>query len=177
MNTRVLAKVIASLMEKHRPFVSRTIADEVIHRLTCNEPGLLVVQRDKGRIAHELITVDDLIESILVPHPTEDEAAWATTASLSPESRCLFIVHRRLQTLLQSLGVTAIDRGATHVNYALHDPVRVIPTEDEEQHGCISAVLRTGYIAEGRVLRQMMVIVRKYVCAPTPNAERQQDKE
>lgn len=54
-------------------------------------------------------------------------------------------------------GIEVVDRPLVHVDYDLHEVIKVVPTEDAELDQKVASVYRCGYLYKGKVMRKAQV--------------------
>ena len=107
------------------------------------------------RAAREMIlssflpVVDDLARALLAVPPGDETQSWSNGFSL---------IQRKLDGILERLGVTTIEAEGHPFDPALHQAV-IMDEVDGAASGTIVQELQLGYLLDGRVLRPSMVKV------------------
>lgn len=106
----------------------------------------------RGRVISRYLEVIDDMERALKNRPQDEEgAAWAAGIEL---------IYQKLQSYLQSEGLTRIDPLGQPFDPNLHEAVAQ-EDSDEHESGAVTEVLRPGYLLGERVLRPASVKVAK----------------
>ncbi len=141
----VVAKLVAELAEARRE------ADEARDRALRAQAELQNLAHANARILSEILQIVDDFERAFDNVPADlqgEEAAWVEGFRL---------ILRKLQTLLEREGVTAID-ATGEFDPNLHEAVSLEPS-DEVESGNIIGEVRRGYLLRDRVLRPSIVRV------------------
>jgi molecular chaperone GrpE len=158
--TRLLADIEALKAENE---ASRNQADEYLAALQRERAEFLNYKRrtSEDRERDLGLAAEDLIRKVLALADDFDRAIEARPDEIAtdPWFEGISAIDRKLRTLLESEGVTAIDSSAgTPFDPREHDAIATVPGTDQTE-GAIVEEIRRGYRLRDRVLRPALVAV------------------
>ena len=137
----------------------RAQADLVNYRKRTDEERQTLVKYGNERLLVKILPIlDEFSMALNHNQPDETESAWFNGIRL---------IHRKLQGIIESEGVTSIDTKGKAFDPLEHEAIAQQESDAYEENHVID-IIREGYKLHGRVLRPTQVVVSK---KPNPRQE------
>lgn len=154
--------------EEYLDLLRRTQADFVNYRRRMSQEQAGVRVAAQGELLKQLLPVLDDLDRALGAAPPELET--------HPWVQGLFLVDRRLTTLLEQLGVRQIGAFGEQFDPRKHEAL-TLESSTEVPPGTILQVVRPGYVLGERIIRPAQVTVAGPPSPTDDPSERQEDSE
>lgn len=147
-------------LEELEHLVRRTA--EAAAEATVARLGVTAPDGDSGAEVRTLVALSDRVEDALHALYCRIGQSKRQRKRRAPDIRALAVVHRSILQRLNVLGVTPMP-SAKRADFALHEPIELVPTQDRAQEGVVVDIVRRGFLRGNRVLRLQQVSVLTFV--------------
>tara|TARA_B100001123_G_C15235485_1_gene996983 strand:+ start:684 stop:1271 length:588 start_codon:yes stop_codon:yes gene_type:complete len=148
--------------------LKRSQADLINYRKRTDEERQTLIKYGNERLLVKILPILDEFNMAL-NHTQSDEtqSAWSDGIRL---------IHRKLQSIIESEGVTPIDAKEKSFDPLEHEAIAQQESNVHEENQVIN-IIREGYKLHGRVLRPTQVVVSKKPNPAEESATQTEDKE
>ena len=137
------------LSEEHDDYLRLMAEFETFRRRNAEERQKLISTASADTVKGLLPVLDDCERAMALLEKSSDAAAKEGTA----------LIYNKLMAYLKTCGLEVIEAEGKDFDIDFHEAVSQLPSPSPESKGKVLAVVQTGYLLAGKVLRYAKVVV------------------